>query len=736
MQELPENLQPAAFFVEGLPDAAALLNLDYQLLRSNAAFLQMSGLKRRQLEEYVTRNISAFLIMRGNLEDDDKNARHACEAKRTTHFHEVQILNANQDCFTVIQTFIPVFDKDNHVVGLIYILRDVSGEARVQTRYKDLLELERARAVELEKQVEQRTYELTVALEEVTRLSRTDPLTGLLNRRAFTEHAAQMFDLALRNDRGFAIVMCDLDHFKELNDTYGHQAGDSVLIATAKALQSVVRKTDKIGRYGGEEFIILLTDAEKTMVPEICERYRHAIRDLRVIEIVPGFASGLQTISIGAAMFPEHSGSLESLIGCADNALYSAKESGRDRVVVYSTQLQYKKEKQDKEHAGGILVVDQNSARAKAMCALLAHDYYGMVATSFDNAREACSERTWDVLIVHQNLGDASGYEFFAEAFSFVPDAVRILLVDKEEDIAQLPRVSSLRIDACLKTDETNRLLATTVVETLKRRSYSRDWIMKAVRTKNKISEQGIHELDALIENKAIDFVFQPLLSFHEKRIVAYEALCRPQGNLIRQPKILFDVAVHAGAVWKLSRLIRERVATYVESMPANTLLFMNLHPADLDDPQLLEGECHFKQCYNRMVFEITERASIPDFGRSRANIRKLKQMGYRFAVDDLGAGYASLNSIALLEPDFIKIDMMLVRGIRANSLQARLVRRIVDFANDANIKVIAEGIETIEEQQTLVELGCHWIQGYYIGRPQKHFVTDEASQPAVPYLQ
>ncbi|MEM6732961.1 MAG: GGDEF domain-containing protein, partial [Myxococcota bacterium] len=205
--------------------------------------------------------------------------------------------------------------------------------SKVQTRYKDMLARERGRAEELERQVTKRTEELAEALKEVTRLSRTDPLTGLLNRRAFSEQAEQALRVADRHERSAALLMCDLDFFKKLNDSHGHQAGDRMLAAAAKVFLACVREIDIVGRYGGEEFIILLTETPLESVPVIAERILHAVRSLPASEIVGG-RDALQTVSIGISIYPSNGDDLEELIEKADKALYAAKDQGRDRAIL------------------------------------------------------------------------------------------------------------------------------------------------------------------------------------------------------------------------------------------------------------------------------------------------------------------------------------------------------------------------------------------------------------------
>jgi EAL domain-containing protein (putative c-di-GMP-specific phosphodiesterase class I) len=144
--------------------------------------------------------------------------------------------------------------------------------------------------------------------------------------------------------------------------------------------------------------------------------------------------------------------------------------------------------------------------------------------------------------------------------------------------------------------------------------------------------------------------------------------------------------------------------------------MFLNLHPAEVADPELEQSID--PRLAGRVVLELTERGAIGDLGRFRERLDLLRHRGCKLAIDDLGAGYASLNAVALLDPDFLKIDMAIIRGIDESLARSRLVRRVVEFANDQGIQVIAEGVETPAEAEVVEELGCHLLQGYLFGKP------------------
>jgi diguanylate cyclase (GGDEF)-like protein len=231
---------------------------------------------------------------------------------------------------------VPIASASGEPEGLALILRDVSAEVRLQERFKALLCSERARADELEQRVGERTRDLTAALAEVTRLSRTDPLTGLLNRRAMADRIRRAIALGPpRPELGVGLLMTDLDHFKRINDTFGHEAGDTVLVAVANILVDVAGESDAVARFGGEEFVLLLQDATLESLRQTGERCNAAVRTLALGTLID-HANGALTISVGAAIFPTHAGSFEEILLKADRALYAAKGRGRDRTVVWS----------------------------------------------------------------------------------------------------------------------------------------------------------------------------------------------------------------------------------------------------------------------------------------------------------------------------------------------------------------------------------------------------------------
>jgi diguanylate cyclase (GGDEF)-like protein len=167
--------------------------------------------------------------------------------------------------------------------------------------------------------------------EEARRLSLTDGLTGVWNRRFFQMQFRQVLATAMRFDRPFSVLMLDIDLFKVVNDTHGHQRGDAILVEFSQRVSKTVREVDTFARYGGEEFICLLSETELsgalTTAQKICDVIRAETFG------APGEPPVSLTVSIGVASYPDHGDSFRTLVEAADQALYRAKEAGRDRVV-------------------------------------------------------------------------------------------------------------------------------------------------------------------------------------------------------------------------------------------------------------------------------------------------------------------------------------------------------------------------------------------------------------------
>jgi two-component system, cell cycle response regulator len=198
--------------------------------------------------------------------------------------------------------------------------------AELRARLRSMLRIKR-----LQEELEERERDLLEANERLRHISQTDGLTGLDNRRHLEERLREAFDHSRRLGEPFACVMCDLDRFKSVNDTYGHQAGDAVLRQFARLLKDEAREIDRVGRYGGEEFMLLLPGTVLDAAVTFAERVRKQVEE-HTFTISNG--SLARTASFGVSAWPHpRIEDCEALVRAADDALYVAKGLGRNRVV-------------------------------------------------------------------------------------------------------------------------------------------------------------------------------------------------------------------------------------------------------------------------------------------------------------------------------------------------------------------------------------------------------------------
>ncbi|MCE9667357.1 diguanylate cyclase [Myxococcus stipitatus] len=207
----------------------------------------------------------------------------------------------------------------------------------LSARVKSMLRLKALQdaLVEKNRELDRANKELARRREELLALSRTDALTSLFNRRCFEERLNEEFARSRRYQSPLSLVMLDIDHFKRINDTFGHPFGDQVLRAVAQTTRSRLREVDLLARYGGEEFVALLPETASPDALKVCERVREAIAALGLEHVgVDGKRQQVRlTASLGVATVPsEDLGSAEALLRAADAGLYAAKEAGRNRV--------------------------------------------------------------------------------------------------------------------------------------------------------------------------------------------------------------------------------------------------------------------------------------------------------------------------------------------------------------------------------------------------------------------
>lgn len=222
--------------------------------------------------------------------------------------------------------------------------------------------------------------------------------------------------------------------------------------------------------------------------------------------------------------------------------------------------------------------------------------------------------------------------------------------------------------------------------------------------------------LDAALE--ALDLAFQPIWAVRQRKVYGFEALLRTREASFAGPLEVIEAARRLGRLRELGGAIRHRALEALARLPSHVALFLNLHPDELHDPALLEPDSLLASHASRIVFELTEHRALATTQPLRARIARLRELGFRLAIDDIGAGYSGLNTFADVIPEIVKIDRALIEGIYARPVQQRTVRLLCEMCRDMGTLVVAEGIEVAEERDVAVELGCDLLQGYLLGRP------------------
>lgn len=236
------------------------------------------------------------------------------------------------------------------------------------------------------------------------------------------------------------------------------------------------------------------------------------------------------------------------------------------------------------------------------------------------------------------------------------------------------------------------------------------------------------NDISQIIEEKLIDTVFQPIVSLATGIVEGYEALSRITAN---NPELgiegLFSWAKKNGYLWELEKVCRMRALENGRCKPCGAKLFLNVDANIMYDPNLKAGFTRqILRKYNlipaEVIIEVTEKSSIVDHHAFAHAIEHYKSQEFSIAIDDFGAGYSGINRACAYAPEYIKLDMEMVRNVQDDALKKAAIKGIVQFCKESNIKVIAEGIENREELLTLLSLGVDYGQGYFLGKPKRDF--------------
>lgn len=244
-----------------------------------------------------------------------------------------------------------------------------------------------------------------------------------------------------------------------------------------------------------------------------------------------------------------------------------------------------------------------------------------------------------------------------------------------------------------------------------------------------------IERLKDIVQRGDLRPMFQPIVNLQKGFVVGYEVLIRgPENTKFEDPSILFATAHHSNMALPLERAGQAKMLDYLRTDGKN-LFFVNVEPNIVENDDFLRlpivAEKHIP--HHRIVMEITERAAIKNIEIFSRAIKQIKKLGMRVAVDDVGSGYSSIESVAFLKPDFIKIDRLLIHGIHDDATRREIATTILQLSNRIGSTCIAEGIELAVDFECLVNLGVELGQGFHIGRPKPwpERIGSSTSRPA-----
>ena len=368
---------------------------------------------------------------------------------------------------------------------------------------------------------------------------------------------------------------------------------------------------------------------------------------------------------------------------------------------------------------GRLLIADDEPELLRATARVLKHcGYLVDMVENGEQAIEAIQAHSYDAILSDISMPGIDGIELLRKIHENDEDVPVILITGAPAVETAVMALEHGAYKYLLKP-VTNERLEEVVNKAVQLRQMAKIR-REAVEVLSAAPDDALREsFDSAMET--LWMAYQPIVT-RDGKLYGHEALLRSKEPKLPHPGAVLDAAEKLNQLMELGRLVRRRATEPVAANPDSGALFVNLHPRDLEDEELISPDSPLSKIASRVVLEITERASVASINDLRSRIATLREIGFRVAVDDLGAGYAGLTSFALLEPHIVKIDMTLVRDVHTMPVKQRLIRSITSLCTEMGIEVVGEGVENVEERDMLVELGCDLFQGYYIAKPQEPF--------------
>lgn len=377
-------------------------------------------------------------------------------------------------------------------------------------------------------------------------------------------------------------------------------------------------------------------------------------------------------------------------------------------------------------HLGRVLVIDDDPGM-RTMCRVVLEREGWEVDLAEDGAagvqRVLASGDDLDCVVSDVNMPGLDGFGFLA-AMQAHDEDLPVLLMTAAPELAGAVRAIDLGAVSYLAKPFTPEALAEGVARAARRHGVSR--MRRRAGAFLEHLERNAGERSALEASfqRALDghwMAYQPIVRAATGSIHAYEALVRTDEPTLRRPDLLIGVAERLGHIHQLGRALRRSVARDAADAPPGALLYVNLHGLELNDEELYSDANPLRPLASRVVLEITERAALDGVADATRRIAMLRAQGFRIALDDLGAGYAGLGSLAALEPEVVKLDMGLVRDLDRDPRKLRIVAATAALCRELGSEIVAEGVET-EAERERVAPHVDLIQGFLFARPARGF--------------
>ncbi|MDB4957385.1 MAG: hypothetical protein JWO36_4954 [Myxococcales bacterium] len=382
---------------------------------------------------------------------------------------------------------------------------------------------------------------------------------------------------------------------------------------------------------------------------------------------------------------------------------------------------------QAKDHLGRVLVVDDDPAIRRVCARVLGAE--GWVVTLAENGRIAMAaleapENQFDCVLTDVNMPELDGFALVSEVRKR-DEELPVLLMTGDPSLDGAVRAIDRGAVSYITKPFDQEALAAAVARAARRHSVAR--MRRRAESYGRALYGGSEDKQLMAKRFASALerswmAYQPIVDVKTRTLFAYEALLRTEEESLRRTDIFIATAEKLDGIHQLGRIVRAAVARAIVELPPGVLVFVNVHGLELADEELFSATSPLAQHASRVVLEITERTGI-DPVAGPARVAMLRKLGYRIAVDDLGAGYAALGALATLEPEIVKLDMSLIRDIDRHPTKRRVVGAIATMCRELGSRVVAEGVETPAERETCIEAGIELLQGYLLAKPARGFV-------------